>query len=238
MPDHNERKVIGVVVGRKNSKGLPGKNMKSFNGLPLAEWTMRQAKDSKSLAQVIVSSDDDAILALGEKYGFMPIERPADFATDDAPIGTAIIDALMRSQIELEDSDVIVLLEPTSPLRPKGFIDECVAKFLASSANSSVSIGLSNSQHPLFSLVRKANGELLRYDGQDLRYIRRQELEDVHFLDGSFYSTELGQLKSSSQMYGGKVLGLPVEKWQEVEIDDEIDFAIAERLGEIYAAKL
>jgi CMP-N,N'-diacetyllegionaminic acid synthase len=238
MPDHSERKVIGVVVGRKNSKGLPGKNMKSFNGLPLVEWTMRQAKDSRCLTRVIVSSDDDEILALGEKYGFVSIERPAELATDDAPIGAAILEALIRSQIELEDSDVIVLLEPTSPLRPKGFIDECVTKFLASNANSSVSIGLSNSQHPLFSLVRKANGELLRYDGQDLRYIRRQELEDVHFLDGSFYSTELGQLKISSQMYGGKVLGLPVEKWQEVEIDDEIDFAIAERLGEIYAAKL
>lgn len=238
MSDHNERKVIGVVVGRKNSKGLPGKNMKKFNGLPLAEWTMRQAKDSKSLSRVIVSSDDDEILALGEEYGFISIKRPAELATDDAPIGAAIMDAISRSGIEIIDSDVIVLLEPTSPLRPKGFIDGCVEKFLASDANSSVSIGLSNSQHPLFSLVRKPNGELIRYDGQDLRYIRRQELENVHFLDGSFYSTELGQLKRSSQMYGGKVLGLPVEKWQEVEIDDEIDFAVAERLGEIYAAQL
>ena len=225
-------------MGRKNSKGLPGKNMLPFNGIPLAEWTLRQAGRSGALTHVIVSSDDDRILSLGEKCGFITVERPNDLATDSAPIGLAILDALERSGLDLKEGDVIVLLEPTSPLRPKGFIDTCIKRFLKSGADSAVSVGQNHSQHPVFSVVMNPQGVLARFDGKPLQYVRRQEIQDVFYLDGSFYCSELRQLRSSLQMYGGVVLGLPVAKWQEVEIDDEIDFAIAERLGEMYANEL
>lgn len=238
MPELAARKVIGVVVGRKNSKGLPGKNMLPFNGSPLAEWTLRQAEASEELTSVIVSSDDDRILSLGEKYGFITIERPNDLATDSAPVGLAIVDALNRSGLDLNEHDVVVLLEPTSPLRPKGFIDACITRFLTSGADSAVSVGQNLSQHPVFSVVMNPLGVLTRFDGNPLQYVRRQEIQDVFYLDGSFYCSELWQLRNSLQMYGGVVLGLPVAKWQEVEIDDETDFAIAERLGEMYATEL
>lgn len=238
MPRPEGLNLIGVVVGRKGSKGLPGKNVANFMGKPLVEWTMQQARDSKLLTAVVVSSDDEQVLALGEEYGFQVAPRPAAFASDRAPIGRAIEHALSKLGYEISDQDVVILLEPTSPLRPKGFIDACLSRFLASVADSAVSVGRSNTQHPAFSVKLNEGGELEKLDGSDLHSIRRQDLDDVYFLEGSFYCSRVSQLRASSHIYGGVVIGIPVRRWQEIEIDDEVDFAIAERLGEMYAREL
>lgn len=227
------RNAIAIVPARQGSKGLPGKNLRSFLGRPLVEWSILQALNAKNVGTVIVSSDDDRVLKIARELGAIAVTRPTYLASDSSPVGEALIHSLEESSL-VEDDVTVVMLEPTSPLRPRGFIDESLEKYWTSGLDSAVSLGKTESQHPLFSVVLDGNSIVSRSDGGSLTYLRRQDVPDVYFLDGSFYATRLKHLRISGQMYSERTLGIPVEKWQQIEIDDIDDFRVAESLGRMY----
>jgi CMP-N,N'-diacetyllegionaminic acid synthase len=225
------KEAIAVVVGRLNSRGLPKKNTRVFLGKPLVEWSIRQAIEAKLVSKVIVTSDDPQVLEIARGLGVEVVVRPLEMAGDSSPVGEALLHAIDSVIPNVDLDSTVLLVEPTSPLRPKGFIDEGLQSFWSSDADSAVSVGKSVSQHPFFSLKFSDRGLLLKHDGSELRYVRRQDIPDVYFLDGSFYATTVASLRRSGQMYSGDILGIPVKKWQEIEIDDVDDFVMAESLG-------
>lgn len=226
-----EKQAAAVIVGRKGSKGLPGKNVREFLGKPLVEWTIIQAKNSKLISKIIVTSDDPDILQIAHRHNVSAVQRPLEFSGDTSPIGEAILHAIGTLMPDADPGLTVVLLEPTSPLRPKGFLDQSLELFWSSNADSAVSVGMSTSQHPSFSATISDDGLLSKYDGGEMKYLRRQDIPDVFFLDGSFYATRLAALRNSNQMYSGSTFAVPVKKWQEIEIDDLDDFLMAECLG-------
>jgi CMP-N-acetylneuraminic acid synthetase len=234
----SDREAIAVVVGRKNSKGLPQKNTRLFLGKPLVEWSILQAINSNKISKVIVTSDDPQILEIGRMHGAEVVTRPSSLAGDDSPVGQSLLHAVDTVIPKADANLTLVLVEPTSPLRPRGFIDSSLEAFWTSGADSAVSIGKSVSQHPFFSLRISDQGLLVKHDGSNLKYVMRQDIPDVFFLDGSFYATTIRFLRKSGQMYSGSTVGIPVKKWQEIEIDDMDDFIIAESLGAVYANEL
>jgi CMP-N-acetylneuraminic acid synthetase len=159
-------------------------------------------------------------------------------ARDSSPVGQALLHAIDHLIPNADPRVTVVLVEPTSPLRPKGFIDKALTSYWASGADSAVSVGRSASQHPIFSATIAANGLLSGYGGGPLKYLRRQDIPEVNFLDGSFYATRLDHLRTSGQMYSGSILGIQVKKWQEIEIDDIDDFVMAESLGSLHSDEL
>lgn len=224
------RRIIGVVVARKNSKGLLGKNTRSFANKPLVQWTIEQAKESNLLTEVLVSSDDPLVLEIGTNLGVTCIPRPEQFARDTTPIGAALVNLMSQLELAPRDNDVVVLLEPTSPLRPRGFVDHCIQEYLNSEATSAVSVAKSESQNPAFQTTLDENKHFLKGSIGSISYIRRQDLLDYFYPEGSFYATTVSSLMSVGSFYNSPVLGLEVPKWQSFEIDDETDFIVSEAL--------
>jgi CMP-N-acetylneuraminic acid synthetase len=107
-------KTVAFIPARKGSKGIPGKNKKLFCGKPLVQWSIEQAKDSKLFDKIVVSSDDEDILKLGENLGVTTIERQEMLATDEATLDEVLFDYFSRGE---NFCDYISLLQPTSPLR-------------------------------------------------------------------------------------------------------------------------
>lgn len=238
MSKETRHEAVAIVVGRQNSKGLAQKNIRDFLGRPLVEWSIIQAVQSKLVSKVIVSSDDPRILELANNQGVETVIRPPEMGADDSPIAPALLHAIESRITDADSRLTVVLLEPTSPLRPKGFIDRALEAYWASGACSAVSVGKSGSQHPSFSVRMSRQRFISQYEGGQLGHLRRQDTSKVYFLEGSFYATSLESLRKSGEIYSGTILGIPVKKWQEIEIDDIDDFTMAESLGALHSYEL
>ena len=121
-----KNKVIAIILARGGSKGIPRKNILEFSGHPLVAWSVMQAKKTKAIDEVYVSSDSDEILEIVRNYGATAIKRPEKYAGDNAKSEEAILHAL---EVLGSDQEIIIMLEPTAPLRNPKDIDECINMF-------------------------------------------------------------------------------------------------------------
>lgn len=177
---------LGLVPARGGSRGVPRKNLADLGGKPLVQHTIEAARASDRLGAVLLSSDDDEILELGQRLGCEVVRRPAELATDDAPMLGAALHALEHGRDELGiDADVLVLLQPTSPFRTSTDIDDAVAAFERSGAETLASVAPVE-QHPC-DCVRVVEGRLERAVPLPHPNARRQELPVFHYLDGATY---------------------------------------------------
>ncbi|MCK4817643.1 acylneuraminate cytidylyltransferase family protein, partial [bacterium] len=112
-------KILGIITARGRSRRIPKKNVRELLGKPLIYYTIKAALESKFLARVILSSDHDEIIEIGRKYGVeVPFKRPQELAEDATPTINVIIHAVnFLEKNEGFSPDIIVILEPTSPLR-------------------------------------------------------------------------------------------------------------------------
>ena len=118
--------IDAIILARGGSKGIPKKNLKLFCRKPLIAWTILQAKLSKKINNVFVSSDSSEILNISKKYGAKVIKRPANISGDKAKSESAILHALT---VIGDNQKGIVMLEPTAPLRSPEDLDECINIF-------------------------------------------------------------------------------------------------------------
>src|ERR671938_1982216 len=122
MADADVR-VLGLIPARGGSTGIPGKNLAPLCGRPLLAWTVGAACAARSLDRVFVSTDSEEIAATARDLGADVLERPAELARDEVPMR----DVLLHALEELGRPEVLVLLQPTSPLRRAEHVDEAVA---------------------------------------------------------------------------------------------------------------
>lgn len=120
-------RIVAVIPARAGSKGIPGKNTRLLRGKPLIQYTMEAAWASGVVDEVVVSSDGSAILALAQRLGATPLVRPAELASDAAPTASAIAHLVEASA--LRKADIIVLLQPTSPLRRAAHIRAALERY-------------------------------------------------------------------------------------------------------------
>jgi CMP-N,N'-diacetyllegionaminic acid synthase len=231
-------KVLGVIPARGGSKGLPGKNIRPLNGKPLIAWTIDEAKASKMISKVIVSTDDKEIARVAEGYGAeVPFYRPAELASDTATSMDVIIHALDFFAAKGEHFDVVMMLEPTSPLRERADIDKAL-QMLASTegAESVVGICKSEASHPDFLVTLTGEGFLR--SKADFIVKRRQELEDVYFYEGTLYASYVDVLRKKRNFYHNNTLGYIVPRWKSFEVDDMLDMVIIEAVMKAREQKL
>jgi CMP-N,N'-diacetyllegionaminic acid synthase len=128
--------VVGLIPAREGSKGIPRKNLAPVAGKPLLAWTIETARESATLTRTVVSTDWDEAATLARELGAEVLGRPPDLGADDTPM----IDVVRHGLGELGRCDVLVLLQPTSPLRRAEHVDEAVRLLLESGADSVVSV--------------------------------------------------------------------------------------------------
>ncbi|MBD3313084.1 hypothetical protein GF345_01445, partial [Candidatus Woesearchaeota archaeon] len=124
----SEGKTIGIICARGGSKGVPGKNIKDLAGKPLIAYSIEEAKKSRMIDRLIVSTDDKKIAEVAEKYGAeVPFMRPSELATDTAGKIPAIQHAIRwLEDNEKEKVGIVVDIDPTSPLKSSDDINSCI----------------------------------------------------------------------------------------------------------------
>jgi N-acylneuraminate cytidylyltransferase len=124
--------ILAIIPARGGSKGIPRKNIKPFNSKPLIYWSIDQAKRSKYITRIIISTDDDEIKNIGLKYGAeVPFLRPTDISDDlstDYEFMDHCINWLKTNEKKLPD--LIIQLRPTYPTRSVKIIDKCIEKLI------------------------------------------------------------------------------------------------------------
>jgi sialic acid synthase SpsE/CMP-N-acetylneuraminic acid synthetase len=174
-------KTLCVVMARAGSKGLPGKNAVLLAGKPMVAWTVEHACASRRVDRVVLSTDGEAIAAVGRGCGVEVVRRPAELASD-----TATVDSAVRHAVEEVEKrhGAVVILYGNVPVRPAGLVDRAVEKLISSGAESVQSVCPVGKSHPYWMklLVGVGGDELKAYE--ENRVYRRQDLPGVYQLDG------------------------------------------------------
>jgi N-acylneuraminate cytidylyltransferase/CMP-N,N'-diacetyllegionaminic acid synthase len=194
---------------------------------------IEEAKSSKYIDRVVVSTDDEEIAEKSKKYGAeVPFLRPEELATDDAKTIDVILHALNWLKTREDYYDFLVLLEPTSPLRDVEDIDKCIEILIDNpKAEAIVGVAKLESTHPEFNVAINDEGFIRKSDGTtDFKVLRRQDLEDVYFFEGSIYISEVETLKQKRTFYHKSTLGYVVPKYKSLEVDELCDFICIEAL--------
>lgn len=227
------KSVLAVIPARGNSKGLPGKNLLPLAGKPLIAWSIEVALASKYVDFVLVSTDSEAIAKVSREAGAnVPFLRPKNLASDTSPTIDALDHAINYCSENLgKEFDLTVLLEPTSPLRDVNDVDEALEELnSAQNAESIVGVCRTESQNPAFLVRRNEAGFLSGYSEGGMKAIRRQDIEDIYFFEGSIYASTTNCLLERRTFYHENTVGFVMPKWKSLEIDDQEDFVMAEAL--------
>lgn len=220
--------ITALIPARGGSKRLPGKNIKPLCGKPLIAWSIEVALASKYIDRVVVSTDDEEIKQVSEQFGAdVPFLRPSNLANDTASSFDVIkhtIDFLKINQ----SKQLIVLLQPTSPLRLTEEIDQALEFFINKKAKGVVSI--SETEHsPLWTNTLPDSCSMLDFIKPETQGKRSQDLPKFYRLNGSIYIYEtLSLLEKEKFFFDKNVYGFITSPETAVDIDTDLDFSIAE----------
>jgi CMP-N-acetylneuraminic acid synthetase len=223
-------RVLALIPARGGSKGLPGKNLRPLAGKPLVVWSIEQALATPEVTKVVVTTDDRTIADVARRAGAeVPFIRPAELARDDAPTAGAVLHALDALAAGGEEFDAVLLLEPTSPLRAPGDLTRAIATLRDAwdRADSVVSLGEIHTESPFVAKTVDAEGRvvpLLPSTGAT----RRQDLPVAYFPYGVAYLTKVSAFRATQSFYHASSVPLFIERWQNFEVDDAVDFLCIE----------
>ncbi|MEA3272792.1 MAG: acylneuraminate cytidylyltransferase family protein [Patescibacteria group bacterium] len=230
-------KILAVIMARGGSKGLPGKNIKPMLGKPLIAYIIEEAKKSKYIERVILSTDDDAIAGVGKQYGTEVLfKRPAELASDTATELPVVQHALKW----LEDNDgykpdIIVRLVPTSPLSKAEYIDKGIKLMLDNPDAEGVRSVVKSPSHPL-KCWRLEGDNLISFIPKEVYgfkepYIMpRQVLPKAFVNNGAVDVLKYDTIMNKNSWLGDKIYGFEMPEENSVNIDNEFDFMMAKRI--------
>ena len=218
--------VVAVICARGGSKGIPRKNIRSFAGHPLIAWTIGAALSSEGVDHVVLSSEDDEILAVAEAHGALTHRRPDALATDEAATEPVVIDVLKHHPVARQASTV-VLMQATSPLTSPEDLDAALQQMAAEKLDSMLSVV----ENHVFqwSLGDDGTATPLNYDPQQRP--RRQDIPDRVAENGAFYLATREVWESQACRLGGRTGAFVMQPWQAWEIDTEDDWMRLEALA-------
>lgn len=223
MNEETQSKILAIIPARGGSKGIPRKNIKKLTGKPLIVYSIEAALKSKYINKIIVSTEDKEIAEISKKYGAEVIKRPRELAKNYS----SIIDVLKHVLEKLREEenykpDIIVLLQPTSPLRTVKTIDSAILIFRDK-------FEYYDSLIPLYPIEGKIG--IIRRERYIPNYIlgsRRQDIEPIYRECGTIFIFKPDLIKNG-EMFGEKILPFVIEKYKEsIDIDTTDDLKIAE----------
>jgi N-acylneuraminate cytidylyltransferase len=225
-------RVLGLVLARGGSKGVPKKNVKLLAGQPLLAYTAQAALAAHRLARIIVSTDSAEVAEVARHWSLdVPFLRPSELAADNTPSLPVVQHAVAWLEARGECYDAICQLQPTSPLRARGEIDACIDLLDERGADCVMTVvRLPEEHNPHWAYVEDPAGFLHISTGEASPIPRRQELPPAYIRDGSVYVTRRDVVMSANSLYGSRVLGMVVDGAERVNIDRPEDFDRAEVL--------
>lgn len=175
---------VAIIPARAGSKGIKNKNLRKISGKSLVEIAILEAKKSKYITKIIVSTDSPLIFSEALKLNAnSKCLRPNELSDDSALVSSVVLHEISANNINLS-TDVIVLLQPTSPLRDSDDIDNAIELFIKM-GRSIVSVS-KVSEHPIFMREIASDGRLISLLNKNST-IRRQDLSEIYIVNGAIY---------------------------------------------------
>jgi CMP-N,N'-diacetyllegionaminic acid synthase len=223
--------VLGIVPARGGSKGVPGKNVRPLAGHTLLDYAARAARESGVLDRVVLSTDSREIADAGRGAGLeVPFMRPATLATDDTPMLLVIEHVLHALASCAWSPEIVVLLQPTSPLRRPNHIRDAVTTLRETKADSVVTVvEVPRHLSPDY-VMRIEEGRLQPFLPDGARVTRRQDARPAYSRDGTVYAFWRATLERFGGIYGDDCRPLLIDAHESLSIDSQADWDAAERL--------
>lgn len=218
-------RVMALIPARGGSKGIKGKNVINLEGKPLIAYTIDAAKDSKYIDEIYVSTDSEEIANVSIEYGAkIPFLRPAELASDTSKTIDAVCHFVDEMRLQGETFDVLVLLQPTGPLRTYEDIDDALELFCKSNFKSVVSISEVNENPVLMRRVDELGNMSKVLDLNST--VRRQDMEKMYRVNGSIYINSIKEINPNTSFNDNEVPFI-MSKQNSVDIDEYVDLEIA-----------
>ena len=218
-------KITAFIPARGGSRGMPRKNIKEFAGKPLVVHSIEYALNCSQIDEVVVSTNDDKIAKIARKTGARIVKRPSELSTNKATTESAIHHFFNKFN---KKPDIIVLLQPTSPYRPKGSLEKAITHFTENGFDSLLSI---TPTHRFYWRVKEDQTAFAEYDF--LNRPRRQDmkLDDIRYVEnGSLYIFTRKHFDKTGNRLGGKIGYVEWPKEYSLEIDTPLDFNMVEKI--------
>lgn len=219
----NGKSVLAIIPARGGAKGLPGKNILEVGGKPLIAWTIEEAKRSKYIDRLILSSEDKEIIKVAKAWNCeVPFARPLKLAQDNTPGIEPVLHAIQAMH---EKYDYVVLLQPTSPLRKAEDIDGCIELCIKEDAPACVSVTEPEiSPYWMYALNKK--GRIKPLIETDAPATRRQDLPKVYALNGAVYVAKTVWIKRKKTYITSDTIVYFMPRERSLDVDTELDMKL------------
>ncbi len=220
-------KRIAIIPARSGSKGLKDKNIIDLCGKPLMAYSILAALDSNLFDKVIVSTDSDKYADIARNYGAEVMMRGVELSGDKVPTFKVIEDIFNR--LDGETYDYFALLQPTSPMRNSGHIVEAVKLFENNMDEFDFLVSVKESEHAGV-LIKPIEEDLsLKYFDTDFANYARQKYKE-YCPNGAIYLGKIAKYMEKKHFYGDKSIAYIMNRLDSVDIDDELDYLVAEQV--------
>jgi CMP-N-acetylneuraminic acid synthetase len=235
MPQHKTMNILGLIPARGGSKGIPHKNIALLGGRPLLAYTCEAATGSHSLNRVILSTDDEKIAAVGRECGVeVPFLRPPELALDNTPsLDVAQHTLNWLAEYDHWQPDILVLLQPTSPLRRSPHVDEALAALMQVEADTIVSVCKVPHHFSPYKLMQIEDGRLYNFWQESLPFDQhnRHNLPTLYGRNGpAILASRARIILDERSFYGEHVLPYVMREEDSIDIDTPFDLQLAEWL--------
>ncbi|SVA88997.1 uncharacterized protein METZ01_LOCUS141851 [marine metagenome] len=227
--------IYTVIPARGGSKSIPRKNIKLLNGRPLIEYSIDYSKQSQLVSKTIVSTDDMEIASIAKELGAeVPFMRPSILSGDLVPDYPVMFHALEElERIYSEIIDIIVLLRPTSPLRPPNLIEQGIELLQKDQQATSIRAVALVKEHPYRQWGNQKDGYISGFSNKisnksEPFNLPRQKLPETFFQTGDIEIIRRETLIQGS-VSGKRVLPLIIDSEKVYDIDSQDDFELVER---------
>jgi CMP-N-acetylneuraminic acid synthetase len=226
-------RILGLINARGGSTGIPRKNIKILAGKPLIAYAIEAGRAAACLSRIVVSTDDDEIAAVAKLWGAeVPFMRPACLATAAALQIDAVKHAISTLRASGDAYDAVAILQPTCPMRTAEDIDGAMALMERAQADSVISVTRVEGQHPLTMYVEESDGALKPLMDSNPAGVLRQKFSDVWWRNGAVYGVRTQVVMERNSLYGSRTIGYRMPPERTVNIDEPLDWDIAEALLE------
>ena len=233
-----EKNILVIIPARGGSKGIPGKNIREFAGKPLIVHSIEAAMKCALVTRIVVSTDDDDIAEVAKAHGAQVIKRPSELAADTSLVIDAMRYTVRKVEEEGEEVDVVILLEPTSPLRRTEDIEKCIEVLLEDKADSAATF--TNADVSPNRLWRVTDDVVEPYIKGAIPWLPRQKQPKAFELTGQIYALSKKILfadEDSISTVSGRVFPVITPRETALDIDTELDFIVAEKVMEHFEHK-
>lgn len=221
---YKNNKIIAIIPARGGSKGIHHKNIVLLAGKPLIAYTIEEAKKSKYIDKIIVSTDDNDISKISKLYGAEVDIRPTELSKDSTPT-LHVLQYLIKKFDNKFNPDIVILLQPTSPLRKSMCIDSSIEKLLKTNCDSVISVS-SLKYNPV--TIVSVDDDILKMNAIDLSNLRRQD-SNLYHINGAVYVIKKDILmKQKEYLLGKDNRVIMMSEEDSIDIDTPLDLDLAE----------